>query len=67
MWQQGPLARGAQADLALVQDALKVARRLSEEVLKVAGLSEDDGDGKQAAEKAAVEVGFNYFLAAHIC
>ena len=67
MWQQGPLARGAQADLALVQDALKVARRLSEEVLKVAGLSEDDGDRKQAAEKAAVEVGFNYFLAAHIC
>ncbi len=31
----------------LVQDALKVARRLSEEVLKVAGLSEDEGEGKR--------------------
>ena len=33
-----------------------MARRLSEEVLKVAGLSEDEGEGTRAAEKAAVEV-----------
>ena len=52
-----PSGHSTQAQLGLVQDALKVARRLSEEVLKVAGLSEDEIDGKQAAEKAAVEVG----------
>lgn len=40
-----------------------MARRLSEEVLKVAGLSEDEGEGKQPAEKAAVEVGFFSSLA----
>ena len=33
-----------------------MARRLSEEVLKVAGLSEDEGECKQASEKTAVEV-----------
>ena len=44
-----------------------MARRLSEEVLKVAGLSEDEGEGKQAAEKVAAEVGFLDFLAHYIC
>ena len=50
-----------------MQDALKVARRLSEEVLKVAGLSEDECDGKQAAEKAAVAVGCPQGLVTSIC
>ena len=44
-----------------------MARRLSEEVLKVAGLSEDEGEGKEAAEIAAAEVGFFDFLATCIC
>jgi len=40
-----------------VQDALKVARCLSEEILKVAGLSEHESEGKQTSGKAVAEVG----------
>ena len=40
----------------IVQDALKVARCLSEEILKVAGLSEDESGCKQTSGKAIAEV-----------